>query len=296
MTMAVASGPSPIPTRRRGSRALRAVGTLLALTVGLAVVGFGSARAQSADGPQPDEFYAGYLAADGLAIIERRDGDLTGDGVAETVLVAFPEECGSCRLTRVMVFSGTTPMADVPDLDDAAIEVREGGPVLIQQPIRLLEESRGAPSGSYVLELRYDASSTEADGVGVPGRFVFGPSVTVRTEPNPGGPPGNAPRHAVVVYYGLLNVGRYEQAYDLLTDDFRQAAPYESWEREARSRGSRRLLEVARVPQTFGRVRVQVQETDRASGAVTRRYGGTWQTNPVDDTGYNWRLSQFDAE
>ena len=257
-----------------------------------------STNAQPVLEPQSDEYYNQILALSGDRIAERRDVDLNGDGLSETLLLAVGLDCASCRPDRLVIFSGHLGQVEVADLDEPQLGLAEvAGTVLISQPIRLPDEPLVAPSGIYVLQLRWDPAVAVVRGVRYDGRFLLSPNVVILTAPGPGGPPGDGPRHAVATYYSLLNAMRYEQAYTLLTDEFRAGAPYDSWEAEARARGHRHLVEVAPVPQTSGRVRVRIEEADRASLAIVeRRYGGVWQTTPIDASGYAWRLGSFDPE
>jgi hypothetical protein len=243
--------------------------------------------AQTSDATRPGTSYAERLAAENLAIVEREDVDLTADGEPETVLVAINTECPGCD-RRLLIFSGENKLADI-SLDAPVIDLDPGRGIFITQPVRLPDEPLCCPSGTYTLFLQWQPAVQSGGDQALPGLFEFSSSVTFEhglLQPK-------APLYSVAVYYALLDARRYEQAYNLLTSQAQSDLPFDSWLEVNRPRGAIYPLELVRVPQTSGQVRVQIEEVEPkpvGRGALTYSHRGVWQTVPVDNA---WLLSMF---
>lgn len=241
--------------------------------------------AQQETGPQSDQFYSGILARSGLKILERMDVELTGDQIAETVIAAVGDGCGSCRERRLLIFTGTRMLADL-ELDEPVATPDVGVGLTISQPVRLPDEPSCCPSASYTLQFAYDPSVRQRAGVEVAGHFAFTPTVAIQ----PTGTAEATPLHSVAVYYALLADGHYEQAYELLSESYRRESYYPLWLKAQIDAGVPLMTQAMQEPGTPSDIRVQIEEVEPQSGALKQVQSGVWHTEPAEGT---WRLGQF---
>ena len=200
-------------------------------------------------------------------------------------MTAVGDGCASCHQQHLVVFAGPHSLANI-ELEDPAVTPQPGVGLWVTQPVRLPGEPLCCPSATYTLQLLYDPTLRQVDGIDVPGRLVFGPGVWIGAD----AAADRAPLHSVAVYYALLADGRYEQAWELLSEAYRSEWYYPLWLKAQLDAGVPLAIDLALEPETPGAVRVQVEEVEPESGATVQVYSGIWQTESDNGT---WRLGQF---
>ncbi len=216
------------------------------------------------------------LRAGGYVGLSERTADVTGDAVAELIVVARPRACGNpCTDRHVLVLASDQRYWQFPDLDNAELATISLSPpgFEVLQPLDLGGDH---PTTGRVTFYRWTGEEFAVNG-------VYFEALDVEEL---------APEDVVRRFYGSVGREGLLQAYALLSRAYQQRHPFESWADGFAENTTVRIDSLERQADNVVAVAFTTIEGGAGAGAGTR-FAGVWH---MIETRNGWRLDAGDIE
>ncbi len=226
-----------------------------------------SSTVAAAAAPLSLQQYQQQLIPFGWSQIEAKNADVTGDGQPEALLTGASGIHGR----GVFVMEGSAVIFDVIGDNSQIAATADHKGLEITQPLRLPGEPFAGASWSYVETYNWNGTGfTLADMV----------STLSSAEINNQAPTANQPSSqvaSVALFYTLLSLKQFPQAYALLSPNVQNAEPYPVWLAGYANLRSVYIESIA--DSRYSAVAVKFKATDSVpdGSTTTTEFDGTWQ-------------------
>jgi hypothetical protein len=226
--------------------------------------------------------YDTFLASLGLVLgAPPVEADVTGDGRPEALITAHIPDCGSCHARSFFVMNGATILFNASG--EGWLEPTPSGVIFEWiSPVAMPGESLCCPSWFSVESYRWDGTV-----------FRTGDNVRLRHFLEVNDMPITGPLEpseqvaTVVLYYSLMERGRFTQAFNLMSSALQDHYHFEAWA-AGNSTTKEIIVESVATVGSPDMVGVRFRATSElTSGAVTTTFEGTWTL--VEENG-RWLL------
>ena len=208
--------------------------------------------------------------------VEEQAADVTGDGVAELLVLVQPASCSAhCKRALLVVARGE--YWRITDLDEqSVVNVSLEPPgIEIFQALKLTGEDACCPTTGRATFHRWTGKAFAFNGV-----YFEALGANDLT-----------PEEAVRRFYESITRNGLIRSYAMFSRPYQDRHPYESWSADFATTDSVRVNKVELTD--AGVVAVDVTATNADAGSAPERYTGTWW---LVESRFGWRLDQGDIE
>jgi hypothetical protein len=208
------------------------------------------------------------------AVVDEITGDVTGDGVAELLILTRPIGCdAACTKRSIIVINADNRYWPISNVDNAVLQnISLADPGFeIFQALKLGDEEACCPSTGRATFYRWTGQDFSVNGV-----YFEALGTNDLT-----------PEEAVRRFYESVGKSGLLRSYAMTSRAYQDRHPFESW---ASGFSTTTAVKVQTLEQQgTDVVAVDVVATDSAAGGKQQRFKGTWR---LVDTRFGWRLDE----